>query len=89
MDFLDNFIFVDANQKAKLWRTIETFIQLFPDLNKFINGKENKSVFDIEKQLEVPYHLSNFFNIIRKSFKTKRIGAIFDKVYDYVMSKLN
>ena len=89
LDFLDSFIFVDANQKAKLCKTIESFIQYFPDLNKFVDGKEIKSVFDIEKQLEVPVHLSNFFDIIRNNLRRKGLEQIFDKVYDYVMSRLN
>ncbi len=88
LDFLDSFIFVDANQKAKLCKTIESFIRYFPDLNIYIDGKENKSVFDIEKELEMPHHLSTFFDIINSHLKKKGLEQIFDKVYDYVMSKL-
>jgi hypothetical protein len=88
LDFLGSFIFVDVNQKAKLCKTIESFIKTFPDLNKYINNKDNKNVFDIEKQLNVPEQLTDFFNVIKINLRRKKIDEIFDKVYDYVMSKL-
>jgi len=86
LDFLDSFIFVDANQKAKLCKTIDSFIKYFPDLNIYAN--EKNTVFDIERVLKVPDNLSNFFNIIRNYLVKKKLEQIYDKVYDYVMSKL-
>ena len=86
LDFLDSFIFVDANQKAKLCKTIDSFIKYFPDLNIYAN--EKNTVFNIEKELNVPDNLSNFFNIIRNYLQKKGLEQIYVKVYDYVMSKL-
>ena len=95
LDFLDSFIFVDANQKAKLCKTILLFTKNFPDLNKYIIDKSNaKNIFDVQRELNVPYHLNTFFNIVKKHLKNtlkkseKELNIIFDKVYDYVMSKI-
>jgi len=93
LDFLDSFIFVDVNQKAKLCKTIESFTKTFPDLNKYLRTRTDENVFDIEKRLDVPKHLSTFFNIIKSHLKKKmkdekQFNIIYDRVYDYVMSKI-
>ena len=94
LDFLDSFIFVDSNSKAKSCPTIESFTKYFPDLNRFIS-KANKSIFDIQRELKVPFNLNNFFNIIKNYLKSSKkskdensINIIFEKIYDYVMAKL-
>ena len=95
LDFLDSFIFVDTNQKAKLCKTIIAFTKNFPDLNNYIvSNSDSKSIFDIQKELDVPQHLNTFFNIIKNQLKCyykkdeKELNITFDKVYDYVMSKI-
>ena len=93
LDFLDYFIFVDPNQKARLCKTIESFTEAFPNLNSYLNFVIDENIFNIEKRLEVPKHLSNFFNIIKGHLKVKiedekQINIIYDRVYDYVMSKI-
>ena len=95
LDFLDSFIFVETNQKARLCKTILSFTKYFPDLNKYVaNNTEIASIFDMQKQLKVPHHLGVFFNIVKthlKNSKTrdeKETNIIFEKVYDYVMSKI-
>ena len=94
LDFLDSFIFVDPNHKAKSCKTIEAFTKNFPDLDR-IASYENQSVFDIQKELEVPDKLNIFFNIIKNYLKEgnkakdeKSINIIFEKIYDYVMAKI-
>ena len=94
LDFLDSFIFVDVNQKARLCKTIESFTKTFPDLNRYLRTRTDDNIFDIEKRLEVPKHLSTFFNIIKSHLKKKmkdekQINIIYDRVYDYVMSKIH
>jgi len=94
LDFLDSFIFVDTNQRAKTCKTIEVFTKNFPDLNRFVVcGRD--SLFDIQRELKVPENLNKFFDIIKKYLKyskkakdEKSINIIFDKIYDYVMSKI-
>ena len=95
LDFLDSFIFVDNNQKAKLCKTILSFTKNFPDLNKYIIDKSNaKDIFDVQRELNVPYHLKTFFSIVKNHLKAylkkneKENNIIYDKVYDYVMSKI-
>ena len=94
LDFLDSFIFVDPNHKAKSCKTIELFTKYFPDLDT-IASYENQSVFDIQKELGVPDKLNIFFNIIKNYLKEgnkakdeKSINIIFEKIYDYVMAKI-
>jgi len=94
LDFLDSFIFVDPNHKAKSCKTIELFTKNFPDLDT-IASYENQSVFDIQKELGVPDKLNIFFNIIKNYLKEgnkakdeKSINIIFEKIYDYVMAKI-
>jgi hypothetical protein len=95
LDFLDSFIFVDVNQKAKLCKTIESFIKHFPDLNRYVNpnSQEKETVFDIERKLNVPKQLTSFFKIVHthlgKKMKNEEWNNIYDKVYDYVMSKIH
>ena len=95
LDFLDSFIFVDANQKAKLCKTILEFIQNFPDFNRFIPTiSDTKTIFDIQKELNAPEQLNIFFNILKNNLRANRykdekeLKIIYDKLYDYVMSKI-
>ena len=94
LDFLDSFIFVDSNSKAKSCKTIELFTKYFPDLNKLIS-KDNDSIFNIQRELKVPDNLGIFFNIIKnylkigkKSKDEKSMNIIYEKIYDYVMAKI-
>ena len=94
LDFLDSFIFVDSNNKAKSCKTIELFTKYFPDLNKLIS-KDNNSIFNIQRELKVPDNLGIFFNIIKnylkigkKSKDEKTMNIIYEKIYDYVMAKI-
>ena len=94
LDFLDSFIFVDSNSKAKTCKTIESFTKYFPDLNRFIS-KDRNSVFDIQRELKVPENLNIFFNVIKNYLKSGKktkdensINIIFEKIYDYVMAKI-
>ena len=94
LDFLDSFIFVDTNQKAKTCKTIEIFTKNFPDLNRFVICGSD-SIFDIQRELKVPENLNKFFDVIKKYLKNskkikdeKSINIIFEKIYDYVMSKI-
>ena len=95
LDFLDSFIFVENNQKARLCKTILSFIKSFPDLNRYVNNNtEIPSIFEMQRQLKVPHHLDVFFNIVKMHLKEnqkkdeKETKIIFEKVYDYVMSKI-
>jgi hypothetical protein len=94
LDFLDSFIFVDPNHKAKSCKTIESFTKNFPDLDR-LASIDNKPVFDLQKELGVPDKLNIFFNIIKNYLKEgnkakdeKSINIIFEKIYDYVMAKI-
>ena len=95
LDFLDSFIFAGNNQKAKLCKTITSFTNNFPDLNKYTANKlDSLDIFEIQRKLNVPHQLNIFFNIIKDIFKNnlnkeeKELNIIFEKVYDYVMSKI-
>ena len=93
LDFLDAFIFADPNEKAKLCKTIALFTKMFPDLNKYVNKRNKLTIFELEKSLDVPKNLAKFFNIVKSHLKRKmkdekELNIIYDKVYDYVMSKI-
>ena len=93
LDFLDAFIFADPNQKAKLCKTIELFTKMFPDLNRYVSKRNNQTIFELEKSLDVPKNLATFFNVVKAHLKKKmkdekELNIIYDRVYDYVMSKI-
>ena len=95
LDFLDSFIFVDNKEKPKTCSTIESFTKNFPDLNKYITDPNTQNIFVLQKKLNVPGNLSNFFNIIEDYLKSKimvkdekSLKVIYEKIYDYVMSKI-
>ena len=95
LDFLDSFIFAGNNQKPKLCKTILSFTKHFPDLNKYTTNKlDSMDIFEIQRRLNVPHQLNIFFDIIKEHLKNnlkkeeKEIDIIFNKVYDYVMSKI-
>ena len=98
IQFLDKLIFKKDGGKPKLCRTIQSFIQNFPDLNKYIkiNAKNCNDVLELEKKLQLPIKLKNFFIIILKILNStknifgneKELYLIYDKIYDYVMSML-
>ena len=71
LDFLDAFIFADPNQKAKLCKTIELFTKMFPDLNRYVSKRNNQTIFELEKSLDVPKNLATFFNVVKAHLKKK------------------
>ena len=100
LDFLDSFTFKDNNDKGKPCRTIEIFTKNFPNLNKpiYLQSKfvdENEiSIFALQKELDLPKKLKTFFNIVSNHLKDiikneKDLNTINNKIYDYVMSKIN
>ena len=95
LEFLNSFVFQD-DKDVKTCKTIKSFTNLFPDLNKYANDElDNKSVFTIQKELNVPKELNSFFNSIRshlinvKKIKDeKELNMIYNKLDDYVWSKI-
>ena len=95
LDFLNSFVFVD-DKDVRTCRTIKSFTNIFPDLNKLANvATETKSVFDIQKELNVPKEINGFFSIIKnhlmnvkKIKEEKELNLIYNKIYDHVWSKI-
>ena len=95
LDFLNSFVFQD-DKDVKTCKTIKSFTNIFPDLNKYAdNIIETRTVFELQKELNVPKEINVFFNIIKnhlinvKKIKDeKELNLIYNKVYDYVWSKI-
>ena len=95
LDFLNSFVFQD-DKDVKTCRTIKSFTNIFPDLNKYANDKvEMKNVFDIQRELNVPKEINELFNVIKnhlinvKKIKNEEeLNVIYNKIYDYVWSKI-
>ena len=99
LDFLDSFTFKE-NEKGKLCKTIEQFTKYFPNLIKRVSLEGQKideneiGIFEVQKQIDLPKKLKIFFNIVNDHLKTivkseKDINILNNKIYDYVMSKIN
>ena len=95
LDFLNSFVFQD-DKDVKTCKTIKSFTNMFPNLNKCANSViETKNVFELQKELNVPKEINAFFNAVRshlintKKIKDeKEVSLIYDKIYDYVWSKI-
>ena len=91
LDFLNSFVFQD-DKDVKTCKTIKSFTNMFPNLNKCANSViETKNVFELQKELNVPKEINAFFNAVRshlintKKIKDeKEVSLIYDKIYDYV-----
>ena len=95
LDFLNSFVFVD-DKDVKSCKTIKSFTKTFPDLNRCaMVANETKSVFDIQKELNVPKEINGFFTIIknhlinvRKIKDEKELTLIYNKIYDHVWTRI-
>ena len=95
LDFLDSFTF-DTKNKGNLCKTIEQFTKKFPNMNKYgVNNDldEKISIFEFQRNLDIPNQINSFFNIITNHLKTKiqnenELNIINDKINDYVMSRI-
>ena len=95
LDFLNSFVFQD-DKDVKTCKTIKSFTNIFPDLNKYANDViETRNIFELQKELNVPNEINVFFNIIKnhlinvKKIKDeKELNLIYNKIYDYVWSKI-
>ena len=96
LQFLDNMIYQNNNKKGtKICRSIEMFTKYFPNLISFQNKKSKKDIFEMQKEINLPEKLSEYFGYIRdylskeKKIKDKKLfDLINEKIYDYVMSKI-
>ena len=98
LEFLNGLVFKEDEKKAKLCRTIKSFIKYFPDLNKYTKCylKNLYGVIELEKNLKVPINLKKYFQIILNFLKNSEniisseneLYLIYYKIYDYVMSML-
>ena len=95
LDFLNSFVFVD-DKDVKSCKTLKSFPNIFPDLNRCaLVANETRSVFDVQKELNVPKEIEGFFTIIknhltyvRKIKDEKELTLIYNKIYDHIWSKL-
>jgi hypothetical protein len=93
--FLDSVTF-DKKEQGKECETIEVFTKVFPDLNKYVKDDvdERIKLFKYQETLDLPNQMMKFFNIISTHLKSKiknenELNIINDKIYDYVMSRIN
>ena len=93
--FLDSVTF-DKKEQGKECETIEVFTKVFPDLNKYVKDDvdERIKLFKYQEILDLPNQMMKFFNIISTHLKSKiknenELNIINDKIYDYVMSRIN
>ena len=96
LQFLDNMIFQNNNKKGtKICRSIEGFTKYFPNLIAFQHKGGGKDIFEIQKELNLPEKLDEFFEFVKeylikeKKIKDQKLfDLINEKIYDYVMSKI-
>ena len=96
LQFLDNMIFQNNTKKGtKICKNIESFIKNFPILIDSQNKGEGKDIFEIQKELNLPQKLGEYFDYIKEYLvKEKKIKdqklfeLIYEKIYDYIMSKI-
>ena len=84
--------------KGNTFITIEKYIKNFPNLNQYNFCQESSgekiNIFELQKKLNIPNKLNIFFNTIALYLKDKvknenELQIISDKIFDYVMSRLN
>ena len=75
--------------------TIKTFTEKFPNLTVF-QEKQDIDIFEMQKDLKMPDKLETYFNLIKEYLIANKkvptsldIEEINNKIYDYVMSKIN
>ena len=86
-------LFQKNEEEKKMYNNINYFINKFPtfDENKF---DYNNEYFNILKKLQIPDIIENYFILIKKNLKGKRLGNekrindINNKLYDYLMDHL-
>ena len=80
--------------KNNFCKTIKTFTQKFPNLIPF-QKLQDIDLFDMQKELEIPQKLTNYFDIIKEYLISKKnipeteLEEINNKIYDYVMTKIH
>ena len=91
LKILDEMVYEEGKEKIINCKTIESFAEKFPIINKF----ESYDPFDIMKQLKIPEYLLEYFKVIekyllksQKNLKEDEIKDISNKIYDYVMNNL-
>ena len=84
--------------KGNTFITIEKYIKNFPNLNQYNFCQESSGEkinrFELQKKMNIPNKLNIFFNTIALYLKDKvknenELQIISDKIFDYVMSRLN
>ena len=99
---LDNMIFESTKKKPVQCDTIQIFTKKFPSFSKY-KKLQDLDLYEMQEELKVPQQLDNYFTIIKehllenkKIFENEEIfindektmQIIYDKIYDYVMSKI-
>ena len=84
----------NKNKNIVFCPNIRTFTEKFPDLSIY-QEKQDKDIFELQKELDIPTKLEEYFKIIDDYLKSKQkisslqdINEINDKIYDYVMNKI-
>ena len=82
-----------SRKNCRLCLTIEEFTKKFPNIVKY-QEMQDADIFLIQKILDFPKALKNYFDIIKDYIDKKNIfivkgkDSIKEKIYDYVMTKL-
>ena len=83
------------NKNCIFCNNIKTFTEKFPNLTVF-QEKQDIDIFDMQKDLKMPEKLESYFNLIKEYLIANKkvptsldIKEINNKIYDYVMSKIN
>ena len=73
---------------------IKSFTENFPDL-LIIQDQQAKDIFEMQRELAIPEKLNKYFKSIKEYLISNKkistsldINEIYDKIYDYVMSKI-
>ena len=97
LKFLDAMIFVEQSRYIKTCNIIRDFTKYFPNIVKSsLFFGENDKIFEMLKQLEIPKAIITYLNIVKAKLQTIKIYSneeefkdINNKIYDFVMEKIN
>ena len=97
LKFLDSMMFVEQSKYIKTCNVIKDFTKHFPNIVKSsLFYGENENIFKMINELEIPKAINKYLGIVKTKLQTlkiwnneKEFKDVNDKIYDFVMEKIN
>ena len=95
LQYFDNILEAPREKGIRVCKSISAFTRNFPNFIKYNQRYNQLTLFEFQKNLNVPKQLNGFFKIIKDSLQTnynitdeKEILDMNEKINDFVMEKL-